>query len=36
MATTSLLSNTPVYIQSNGCTAYGHLIMDQLQLDLTY
>ncbi len=36
LATASLLSNTPVYIQSNGCTTYGHLIMEALQLDLTY
>lgn len=32
LATVSLLSHTKVYIQSIDCTAYGHLIMDKLQL----
>lgn len=33
LATASLLSHTRVYIQTNGCTPYGHPIMNLLQLE---
>ena len=31
-ATASLLSRTPVYVETNGCTDYGYPIIDQLVL----
>lgn len=34
LAIASMVSRTPIYIHNKGCTAYGHLIMDQVQLQV--